>query len=267
MKKTSLQNRQTSRRKFWLFIFIGAVIAFFFLMAIFKPRAIQNLKSGGMSFIGPILQWKKNVDHWYSQRINLFKEKEEIYNENLELKQQILELQAKAEISSILQEENKSLRALLGRKDDKEFILAAILYRSPEIFCDTLIVDAGSKNGVEPGMRVTAFGNILLGYVTSVSGNTSEIKLISSAGEETNVVFANSNIPATAIGRGGENFEINLPRSLYVNIGEHITTLDTEPLLIGVVEKIQYHTTDPFQKIFFRFPLNIQQLRYVLIIK
>ncbi len=103
--------------------------------------------------------------------------------------------------------------------------------------------------------------------MADVFPDMSKIKLISSFGEETNVLLESSGIPAIAVGRGGENFEIMLPRAVKVDIGERVITLGNQPMLIGIVEKIEHQTTDPLQKIIFRLPVNIQYLNRVFLLK
>ncbi len=148
-----------------------------------------------------------------------------------------------------------------------------IISRPPQSPYDILIIDAGSDNEVKAGMLVTAYGNVLLGYVAEVFPTISKVKLISFSNEETNVLIESAGIgtstavSAIAIGRGGENLEIKLPSSIAINSGDQVKTMGAFPFIAGTIEKVEINLSDPFQKLLFRLPVNIQELKYVMIEK
>jgi cell shape-determining protein MreC len=151
--------------------------------------------------------------------------------------------------------------------------LVPIISRPPQSPYDILIIGAGSENGIKTGMLVMAQDNVLLGHVAEVFPAASKIKLISFSEEETNVLIESAGngtstaLSAIAIGRGGENLEIKLPSAIEIKSGAQVMTMGTFPLAVGVVEKVEINLSDPFQKIFFRLPVNIQELKYVMIEK
>lgn len=132
---------------------------------------------------------------------------------------------------------------------------------------DTLIVDVGSKNSSRPistGMMVASDG-VLLGRVTAVGSDTSQVRLFSAPGEQLNVLVGQRRVPAQAIGRGGGSFAISLPRAVGVIVGDTIVVPTTTPSLVGVVGVIDNNPNNPFQTILFRSPLNIFELPAVII--
>jgi rod shape-determining protein MreC len=197
------------------------------------------------------------IAHPFLKLSNSLTEKGGLEEENFVLKQKINELEAKL----ILYENSEKEIA------NQDYLTAYILSRPPQSPYDILIIEAGFENGVQKNMEVTAYGSILLGYVSDVFPKISKVKLISFPKEETNAVFSSLNIPIIALGKGGDNLEINFPQSIEVNIGEKITTIGSNPALVGIVEKIEKSPAEPFQKILFRLPLNIQELKYVTIRK
>jgi cell shape-determining protein MreC len=116
-------------------------------------------------------------------------------------------------------------------------------------------------------MQVLAYGDILLGYITEVFSSSSKVKLISFPDEETNAVLFSLNTPATVVGRGDGNFEIKIPKSIEANVGEKVAISGANPLLLGMIDKIEIQPSDPFQKLYFRFPFNIQELKKVIVKK
>jgi len=187
--------------------------------------------------------------------------------DNLKLKEKNLELETRMLSFDTLQKENEELKALFSLKKDGDYILGYVVSRPPQSPYDILIIDAGSNNGIKEGAEVTAYGSVLLGYVSEVFPKSAKIKLISFSGDEMNAIFPIANLPVTVIGRGGGNLETKLQGSIEIKSGDQITTMGAFPLELGVVERIERGLSDPFQKIIFRLPVNIQELKYVMVRK
>lgn len=196
----------------------------------------------------------------------VFKNKKELESENIFLKQKLSEFQTREKFSRFFEEENERLKELFLFSKKRELLISSILLRPGYGVFNSIVVDSGSNDGIENGMPVIAFDNIFLGHVFEVMPRVSKIKMVSFPEEETNV-FVGNKISAIAVGLGGENMEIILPHDIDINKGDIITTLDTEPLFLGVVDEIMKDPSNPFQKIIFRLPVNIQELRYVFLVK
>ena len=254
MKTILLPNKNFPKRN----IFLGLILGLFLIFFIFNGSARNIIVKPAVAISRPFLKlnnwWKGNND-----------EISKLKQENAELKSKILILEP-------LEKENQELKTMMSNAPaEKKYILGAIISRPPQSPYDVLIIDAGSDSGVKEGMTATAFSNILLGYVTDVFSKTSKVKLVSFPGEETNAIIESvslgTKISATAIGRGGGDMEIKIPSSLEVHSGDRIVTPGTYPLMLGIVEKAEINLSDPFQKIFFRLPVNLQELQWVMIEK
>ena len=270
-----------AKRTAWM----GVVIALFLVLTIFSSSFGRIISVPLVAIGRPFFEMNNSFGEWLRESAVIIKSKAGLEKENTELNEKISEMRAKNLSYEIIKKENKELKSLLSRVEKDEFVVSAILSRPPQSPYDTLVVDAGSDNGIEEGMQVTAYGNILLGYVTEVFSKTSKIKLISFANEETNVLIIGSKglglsddgaeaesevvgvrqVSAIATGKGGGNLEVVLPRGVEVNSGDRVATLGINSLLVGVVEETQVDLADPFQKIFLRLPLNLQKLNYILI--
>ena len=251
------------KRKF----LVGALFALILIVIIFPEFSFRIVNRPIFYAAKPLLKTKAAVLNWWNKTLTIWNDKKMLSEENKALRERIMELETKIALLEILEKENAMLKAVLSPEEKREFILASIISRPPTNPYDMLIIGVGSSSGVKEGMPVTAFGNVLLGYVIDVFEDTSKVKLISSFNEETNAILESSGTPVIAVGKAGENFEIMLPRAVSVNIGEKIITLGKQPMLIGIVEKVERQTTDPFQKIFFRLPVNIQYLNQVFLLK
>ncbi len=244
----------------------SAFIALFliiFLFTGFPPAFATKIL---LDVSNPFLSFKTKTVSFISGSLAGFKAKSALEKENGFLKEKLAQLETKESLSDSVFDENRNLKGVLLRDDKRQFILASIISRPGFGSYNYLTIDAGTKDGVKEGTVATAYGDVLMGYVSEAGYMTSQVKLISFPDKETNVYIQNS-VSAIAVGLGGENAEIILPHDVDVKIGSSITTLDTHHLLLGFAEKIIKEPTDPFQKIIFRIPVNIQELRYLYLIK
>lgn len=260
--RPNIKTKKKKRR-----ILVGALIALILVIIIFPEFSFRIVNRPLFYAAKPLLKIKAGILDWWNETLTIWDDKKMLSGENKALREKIMELGTKIALLEILEKENAMFKAVLSLEEKREFILASIISRPPTNPYDMIIVDAGSSSGVKESMSVTAFGNVLLGYVIDVFKDTSKVKLISSFGEETNAILESSGTPVIAIGRGGENFEIMLPRAVSVNAGEKIITMGKQPMLVGIVEKVEHQATDPLQKIFFRLPINIQYLNQVFLLK
>ncbi|MEK7575905.1 MAG: rod shape-determining protein MreC [Patescibacteria group bacterium] len=254
--------RNRNKKRITVIASIIILLAFF---AFFKEGFFQLVSRPLLIVFKPIIALNKDIGNFFGNTFLVFKEKSFLNQENKSLKEKIFELESRNLQCGIIEQQNLELKNLLSRDDKEKYMVASIILKPPQAPYDTLLLDAGLDNGIEKGMMVTAYGNVLIGYVVDVFFQTSKIKLISFEGEEINVVLQPSGISAIAIGRGGENFEIVFPRSVEVKSGDLVTTSGMKPLVVGIAERVEVNISDAFQKILFRIPLNIQELKYVMI--
>jgi len=195
-----------------------------------------------------------------------FYDKETLIGDNLNLEEKVEELEVKLLYFDNLKDENREIKKILFySKENSPGILASVLSRPPKSPYDVIIIDAGSEDGIKKGMMVTTYGYAFLGSIEEVYATMSKVKLASFPKEESNVIISPTDLVATAVGRGGENMEITLSRSSEVNAGDRVMLAGNNPLLLGVVEKTELNLSNSFQKIFFRLPINLQELRYVVV--
>ena len=179
------------------------------------------------------------------------------------LKEKNIELENKAVLLESAKKENEELKIILSRPDKKVIFLvqsSLVLLNRPY---DMVVIDAGSDNGVKQGMKAVAYGGILIGHIAEVFPGASKIKLVSYPGEETNLIIENAKISAIGLGLGGGNIEVKIPSSVKVISGDKINTEGTLHYLLGTADKIEADTLNPFQKIIFRMPVNLNELQKI----
>lgn len=255
------QNKNKRTRKV---LILSVLVALFLILLL--SGSLDRIFSASVSAIGrPFLRAGNSTSGWFDKNFSFLKNKKTLEEDSRSLKERVQELESKILSCQVLEEQNKELKNVLSRNEEQKYFIAFVISRPPQSPYDVLVIDAGSDNGVENGMEVTAYGDILIGHVNEVFAKTSKVKLISFPKEEINAMILDANVPVIAVGQGNGNFEINLPKAVEVKEGEKVVTLGINPLLLGIVEKIKSNPSDPFQKILFRLPINIQELNYVMI--
>jgi cell shape-determining protein MreC len=166
-----------------------------------------------------------------------------------------------------LKNENDDLKNILNRnKTDQKLLLATVLIKPFFSPYDTLIIDVGSSSGVVINDKVLVDNNTFIGYVSEVYDDTSKVVLYSSPGEKVNVLIGNNNVEKEAIGLGGGDFKIEIPRGIDVKEGDSIVIPSISTNVFGVVEKIEFKESDSFQTILFKNPVNISELKWVQVL-
>ena len=256
-----LLDKKTKKKKFSKIIL--AVVLLFFVFY-FHSNIFSGLSFMAQTVFRPVLILGRSVGGEISNAGLIFHNRKSLMLENENLKSQILESQAdRANYASVL-DENNQMKEIMGRGGDKNnFILAGILAKPNQSPYDTLLIDAGTAQGVVLGQKVFALGNVPIGYVSEVDTNSSKVILFSNPGEKTEVVINGKDAFMEAVGRGGGNFEIILPRDFVLAVGTEIDLPGITPYILGTVQTILSDPRDAFQKALLASPVNVQELKLV----
>jgi len=225
--------------------------------------------SHGLSYIShtifrPVLILGNNISQKLSNAKYYFASKRALLVENENLKLQISESQAdRANYASVV-DENLNLQEILGRKSvNKNILIATILAKPNRSPYDTLLIDVGMNQGVIANQRVFAFGNIPIGKIAEAYANSSKVLMYSNSGEKTEVIVVGRDTYLQAVGRGGGNFEIILPKDFNLDNGTEIVLPGITSYVLGVVVKTISDPRDAFVKALIASPVNIQSLKFV----
>lgn len=194
--------------------------------------------------------------------ITNFKDKNLLENENSALKAELSRLQALALDRNLLSEKVASLEESLGRPGSDNRVAADVVAGPRHSPYDTLVIDAGTEQGISVGNMVVYAGSGVVGEIVEVSGSTAKVKIYSSSGVETSVAIGEKHIPVTAVGRGMGNFEARVPQDSIVLVGDTVTSIKGS-LILGNVALVEENTAKPFKSVFFRVPFNITEMQSV----
>lgn len=241
-------------------IFVPTSIVIFFIL-IFSFSWTKNIlfKTGA-----PLWIVKNSVNSFFTGNIRVLNSKLGLLKENSLLKDQIERNQKDQTLLEILKNENDDLKNILDRKkSDQKLLLASVLVKPFLSAYDTLLIDVGSYKGVSVGDKVLADGDTFIGYISEVYSNTSKVVLYSSSGEKIRVLISDNNIEKEAVGLGGGNFKVEMPREIEVKEGDIITIPSISTNIFGTVERIEFKESDSFQSILFKNPANMSEVKWV----
>lgn len=250
-------NYQTPKRnKFKVFVF---VLLLLFLLII-GYRSISGIL---ITFLSPALSFdQSNI----LSPISILKGTTALEDENRQLKDELQT--ARLKILS-LEDDRRSLYLLgaeLGRQPEtwSPMIPAFVIKSAHYLPYDLMLVDAGRSRtpAVSLGqLAALSDDQVVLGEVVQILKQAAKIKLYSSPQTEIPVIVGPDRIIGQAIGRGGGNFSIILPKGVAVKIGDQVRTIiNKKEYLLAVVGRIVDSQDDPFQIIYAVLPVNIYQL-------
>ncbi len=110
-------------------------------------------------------------------------------------------------------------------------------------------------------------GDVPIGRVSDVYQSSSKVVLFSNSGERTQVVVGDKNVFMAVVGRGGGNFEMVVPKEKTLMKGDQVLLPGINSYVVGIVETIISDPRDPFVKALLVSPVNIQELKFVEVVK
>ncbi len=210
------------------FAHIGLIIAAAALMLVGKmePAAIERVRAQVTDAVAPILNVLSKPVDAVNDAVGEGKSLLDLREENARLRAErdrLLQWQA---IARKLDSENTALRELLNFIPDSnaETISARVIGDAGGAFARTMILNAGSREGVRKGQAVIT-GAGLVGRVQEVGLHSSRLLLLSDLNSRIPVVIENSRVRGVVSGVNGETLRlVHLPPDVIAEPGERIVT-------------------------------------------
>lgn len=233
------------------------------LLALFAGGAIADLVSRSLA---PFLSAEDRVRTAKEKTGLILKSPADLKRENMLLKEEIARISDALADRNFLRAENARLKNFLGRDvSPGEYILAGILARPDDSLYDTLVLDAGVKEGVRSGDFVIAPSHTVIGKIAETRSETSKAILFGTPGETLAVIIGEHDIAATALGKGGGTLLVRLPRGADVEMGDLVTAPGASLSIIGSVVHIEKNPSDSFQELLIESNANMHELKWVFI--
>lgn len=248
--------KNSPRRRSPALSFAGVgIIAVLILLLIFAPHFLSSMMT---KIISPFWDIEDAAG-------GMLDTKSSLQRQNNELSQKLAELESYDIRIKELEKENADLKEFFSRSISRKSVLAAVVRKPPLSAYDSLIIDAGVTQGVAQGDIVYALGHIPVGEVESVQSNSAKVTLYSTPGKKYDVTIGKKDIQATAESRGGGAFEIVVPRDVELAVGDPVTVPSIYPSVFGSVSTIIAVPARAFATVLFNSPINIHELRWVLV--
>jgi cell shape-determining protein MreC len=170
-----------------------------------------------------------------------------------------------------LYQETLDLKAQFGRDAQIQTILAGVLLQPPEEPYDTLLIDAGTAQGIEVGDLVAAGGTTLVGTVREVHPTTATVELFSSPGEQYNALLltgatassTTTSVPIVLEGQGSGSLRAEVPAGTPAAVGDAIVTPGVESGFAGTISFVSQNESESFETLYVTLPINPLELRFV----
>ncbi len=144
-----------------------------------------------------------------------------------------------------LVEQGADTAKLMAPMNSAHDVIAGVILRPPESPYDTLVIGAGSAEGIAQGREVFGPGGVPLGTISSVSTDDSRVTLFSATGVQTPAWVGSTRIPLNLIGSGGGTFVATVPRTAPIAVGDLVLVGAPGAIPIGSVTRIDTDSSSP----------------------
>ena len=260
MKKPYLPKHNFNRSngvsggQLWTFGVVLLVCFFIFLFKIFLPNVLIAMST-------PLWNGGTKLEAGVGNAFSSFGNAQALTEQNTALNAEVLTLQNQ---NAVLTARTQDLTKLLGGQTDASSnILAGVLARPPLSPYDTLVVAAGSQQGVVVGAPVFAQGGVPFGTVKSTTNDSATIILLSTPSLTTNGWIGDNRIPLTLIGMGAGAFTATLPKTATISVGDSAYVSGPGAVPIGTVVRIDSDPSSPTVVIHIQPIVNIFSVTWV----
>jgi cell shape-determining protein MreC len=151
--------------------------------------------------------------------------------------------------NAALANENETLRQKLegvsGLVVEAKGVVAGVVARPPESPYDTLVLAAGSADGVALGMEVFGAGNVPLGTISSVSANFSRVMLFSAPGVSVLGWVGPKHAPVIVRGEGAGAVSASVPRAAEITVDDVVSLPGPGGFAFGTVVRVDSDPSSP----------------------
>jgi rod shape-determining protein MreC len=235
---------------------------------------LTTVRSTLATGLGPVY-WLGNAPYRFSDWFSgLFVSREDLQEENEELKTRLLILERRALKYAALASENNELRRLLNSSEevDDRVIVGEVVGVSPDPFSHEVVINKGESDGVTVGQAVLDAEG-LLGQVIQTSQFTSRVLLVSDSSHAVPVEVVRNGLRSILLGNG-ETDELELvhvPDTADIREGDMLVSSGLGGRFprgypVAEVSKVTQEPGEPFVDIRAVPKARLNQSRLVLVV-
>ena len=261
------------------FILLISFSVFFLVINFFSFQ--EHILKAGSIFIKPMQEFSFDSSESMKDFFGVFREIKVLRNDYFDLQEAYLKLEAKSDPISALFEENATLRKQLGFDSEKrEIVLAEILYQDLNLRNESMLVNKGSKDGLQEG-DIVSIGNLYIGLLATVQENTSKVRLATSRASSLKVMILDANVDSenkdflpqayltgVAIGYSNSIRIENIDAHGTLNEGDSVLINDEKVgkyFYLGNVSSIDQDPTASYRSCSVKLPVEYTSLKYVFV--
>ncbi|KKS30576.1 MAG: hypothetical protein UV60_C0001G0013 [Parcubacteria group bacterium GW2011_GWA2_43_11] len=261
------QHLKTARKiHAFLVPIVPILIAVVFILT--KAEVPAFVTNGAHELATPLWSARDAIFGTITNTTSLFASKRYLAEQNLILKNALLQRTRETYTTRALSLENEHLRELLHRVDARpELLPAAVIHGGAFSPYDTFFIDIGSNEGVRDAMLVLTPENIAFGRVTKTLEHTAIVTQFSAAGQTFDVLLGatTTSVHTTINGIGSGTMLITVPRDVEVHEGDSVTLPSFTTYTLGTIASIEVAPEDAYKTLYVRSPSNSYGLRHVLV--
>ncbi|MGE5392879.1 MAG: rod shape-determining protein MreC [Candidatus Saccharibacteria bacterium] len=194
-------------------------------------------------------------------------------HENAVLSQKVDELSFQNARMQSAKQENAALRRAMEFKDDSQLNLLPAQVKSLDStgFSKIVMIDKGERDGVNRGQAVIIAPGILVGRITKIYPNDSEVTLITDPSVSVSAEVADSQARGLVKGEHGLGLVFDLvTQNEVIKNGDKILTSGLsndypKGLLIGEITGIRSSSSELFQKAYITPAAELKSLKFVFV--
>ncbi len=193
-------NRDRSRS--WLLLVLAAIAVL--LLLLHEAGQLQPVEDVVQAVLSPVERAASGVFNGIGNLFSAVRDLNELRTRNAELDKQNQDLLTEIARLKGLEGENATLRQLLNFTQENpqyQYHAAAVIGRDPNPYLQYITINAGSREGLKPGMPVVTTGSTLVGRVSEVGLRSAKVQLLSDLSSAVNVRLQASDTTGLATGQ------------------------------------------------------------------
>ena len=261
--------------------FVGIVIAILILAII---AVASNIKMNNLSyaegvfnaFVMPMQNGLTYLKNKIAGNNSFFTDINNLKEENNSLKEENAKLQESLRELEIIKSENDTLKEYVNLKDkysEYTTVPAYVINKDTSNFSDTIIINVGSKDGIQVNMPVIS-ENGLVGHVISVTNTDAKVQTIVDTSSSISCVLTSSRYNIIAKGTLEKESTLKatyIPTDATIIQGDTIETsgiggIYPKGILVGTVEKVENTKNIIDRYAIINTAVNFSKLETVLVI-
>jgi rod shape-determining protein MreC len=263
-------NRTRSRLPLLIFTLIAIG-----LLLLHEGGQLQPIEDVAQTVLGPIERAVSGLFNGIGDLFSAVRDLRELRNRNAQLEKANQDLLTENARLTGLENENIALKALLNFTQENptyQYQTAAVIGRDPSPYVHFITINAGSHEGLKPGMPVVTSGGTLVGRVDQVNLRSAKVQLLNDPASAVNVKLQTTGVTGLAVGQSQGSLLMQ-----YIPLETQIITNDIaltsglggnlpRGLVVGQVASIEKRDVDLFQSAALTPAADYDRLDVVLVI-